>query len=368
MRQFLSFVKKEWYHIIRDRRTVLILLGIPIMQILLFGFAITTEVKNARLAVFDPSHDEMTQQIKSHFQASERFILTEELASPHEINDVFTRGKADLALIFGERFAENLRHTGEASVQLIIDGAEPNQASMMSGYAQQILYMYRQELAGEHLPSCRITAQVKMLYNPQGKSVFYFVPGIMGMILTLICGMMTSIAIVREKETGTMELLLASPMKPAYIILAKIVPYFVLSVLNLATILIMSVSVLHVPIAGNLILLTAVSLLFIFLALSVGLFISGLVDNQTAAMLASGMGMMMPVMLLSGMIFPVSSMPDALQWLSAAVPARWYIQAVKKIMIQGVGLRFVLKEIAILTAMASVFVALSLKQFKTRLN
>lgn len=140
MRQFLSFVKKEWYHIIRDRRTVLILLGIPVMQILLFGFAITTEVKNARLAVFDPSHDEMTQQIKSHFQASERFILTEELASPHEINDVFTRGKADLALIFGERFAENLRHTGEASVQLIIDGAEPNQASMMSGYAQQILY------------------------------------------------------------------------------------------------------------------------------------------------------------------------------------------------------------------------------------
>lgn len=200
MRQFLSFVKKEWYHIIRDRRTVLILLGIPIMQILLFGFAITTEVKNARLAVFDPSHDEMTQQIKSHFQASERFILTEELTSPHEINDVFTRGKADLVLIFGERFAENLRHTGEASVQLIIDGAEPNQASMMSGYAQQILYMYRQELAGEHLPSCRITAQVKMLYNPQGKSVFYFVPGIMGMILTLICGMMTSIAIVREKR------------------------------------------------------------------------------------------------------------------------------------------------------------------------
>ncbi|WP_314950174.1 ABC transporter permease [Tannerella forsythia] len=368
MRQFLSFVKKEWYHIIRDKRTVLILLGIPVMQILLFGFAITTEVKNARLAVFDPSHDEMTQQIKSHFQASERFILTEELTSPHEINDVFTRGKADLVLIFGERFAENLRHTGEASVQLIIDGTEPNQASMMSGYAQQILYMYRQELAGEHLPSCRITAQVKMLYNPQGKSVFYFVPGIMGMILTLICGMMTSIAIVREKETGTMELLLASPMKPVYIILAKIVPYFVLSVLNLATILILSVSVLHVPIAGNLILLAAVSLLFIFLALSVGLFISGLVDNQTAAMLASGMGMMMPVMLLSGMIFPVSSMPDALQWLSAAVPARWYIQAVKKIMIQGVGLRFVLKEIAILTAMASVFVALSLKQFKTRLN
>ncbi|MDO4704421.1 ABC transporter permease [Tannerella sp.] len=368
MEQFVSFVKKEFYHIFRDRRTVLILLGIPVMQILLFGFAITTEVKNARLAVFDPSHDKVTQHIKERFQASEHFVLSEELMFPHEIDDVFKRGDADLVLVFGECFAENLRHTGEASVQLIIDGTEPNQASMMSGYAQQILYMHQQELAGEYRIPCRITAQVKMLYNPQAKSVFYFVPGIMGMILTLICGMMTSIAIVREKETGTMELLLASPMKPAYIILAKIVPYFVLSILNLATILLLSVFVLHVPIAGSLLLLSAVSLLFIFLSLSVGLFISGLVDNQTAAMLASGMGMMMPVMLLSGMIFPVSSMPDMLQWLSAAVPARWYIQAVKKIMIQGVGLRFVLKEIAILTAMASVFVALSLKQFKTRLN
>ncbi len=368
MKQFITFVRKEFYHIFRDKRTMLILLGMPIIQILLFGFAITTEVKNTQVAVFDPSKDVSTQRIKEQFQASEYFTIAEELQSPDQINDVFKYGKINLVVVFSENFADNLLHKGEATIQLIADGTDPNQASMLTGYASGILGSYQQELTEQYKVPFQILPEVKMLYNPQGKSAYNFVPGVMGLILMLICAMMTSIAIVREKETGTMEVLLSSPLKPIYIILAKAVPYFTLSIANLLTILLLSVFVLDVPIAGSLFWLVVISLLFIFMALSLGLLISTLVDTQMAAMLASGMGLMMPIMLLSGMIFPIESMPKVLQWISAIIPARWYIEAVKKIMIQGVEIQFVLKEIGILAAMAGGLIILSLSKFKTRLN
>jgi len=369
MKQFISFIKKEFYHIFRDKRTMLILLVMPVVQILLFGFAITTEVKNAQIAVFDPSKDVYTQFIKERFQASEYFTVARELTSPDQINDVFKYGKINLVLVFSENFAENLL-TGEAAVQLISDGTEPNQASMLTGYASGILNACRQELAAMgHAPlSIKIAPEVRMLYNPQGKGAYNFVPGVMGLILMLICAMMTSIAIVREKETGTMEILLSSPVKPIYIILAKAVPYFILSVVNLATILLLSVYALDVPVSGSLFWLILLSFLFIFTALALGLLISTFVNTQMAAMLASGMGLMMPVMLLSGMIFPIESMFEILQNVSAIIPARWYIEAVKKIMIQGVEIQFVVKEFCILAVMTGCLIVLSLSRFKTRLS
>lgn len=367
MKQFRAFVKKEYYHIFRDKRTMLILLGMPIMQILLFGFAITTEVRNSQVAVFDPSKDATTQFIKERFQASRYFTIAEELTSHEQINDVFKYGKINLVMVFSENFADNLLHTGEAAVQLISDGTDPNQAAMLTGYATGILGLCRQELMQQHRIPFQIAAETKMLFNPQGKGAYNFVPGVMGLILMLICAMMTSIAIVREKETGTMEILLSSPLKPIYIILAKAVPYFTLSLVNLVTILLLSVFVLDVPVAGSLIMLILLSFLFIFTALALGLLISTIVNTQLAAMLASGMGLMMPVMILSGMIYPIESMPTILQWISSIVPARWYIEAVKKIMIQGVELKFVVKELCIISAMAAGLIVISLKKFKTRL-
>jgi len=206
------------------------------------------------------------------------------------------------------------------------------------------------------------------LYNPQMLGAFNFVPGVLGMIMLLICAMMTSIAIVREKEMGTMEILLVSPMKPIYTILSKITPYFVLSCVNFATIMLLSVYVLKVPVAGSFISLVVVSLLYIFLSLALGLLVSTMTNSQQAAMLISGMGLMLPVMLLSGMIFPVENMPIALQWLSDIVPAKWYISAVKTIMIKGLGITAVLKEVAILSLMSLVLVGVSLKKFKIRLE
>ncbi|MDR2883456.1 MAG: ABC transporter permease [Alistipes sp.] len=359
MKQFAAFVKKEFRHILRDRRTLLILLGMPVAQILLFGFAITTEVRNARVAVWDPAPDVETRRVVERIDASPYFTVAERLGSPGDIDDVFRRGRAGLVVVFGPGPADEPDGgTGGAAIQLIADGTDPNQAVMLTNYATGII------ASGAAAPP----VEVRMLYNPQGRSAFNFVPGVMGLILMLICAMMTAIAIVREKETGTMEVLLASPVRPVYIILAKAVPYFVLSVANLATILLLAVFVLGVPVAGNLVWLVAVSLLFIFTALALGLLISTLVGNQMAAMLASGMGLMMPTMLLSGLIFPIESMPPPLQWLSCAVPARWYIEAVRRVMIQGVEVRFVLREIAILGGMALVFVAASLRNFKTRLS
>ena len=367
MKQFIAFVRKEFFHIFRDRRTMLILLGMPVVQIILFGFAITTEVKNVRVAVLDPSNDVVTRRIIDRVDASEYFIVTRRLHSPGEVEHSFRRGDIDMAIVFGERFSDNL-YTGEAGVQIISDATDPNMATMQAGYATNIISMAGQEMLPPGVHASAIVPQVKLLYNPQMKSAYNFVPGVMGLILMLICAMMTSISIVREKETGTMEVLLVSPVRPLLIILAKAVPYFVLSFVNLITILLLSVYVLHVPVAGSLFWLVTVSLLFIFVSLALGLLISTVTHTQVAAMLVSGLMLMMPTMLLSGMIFPIESMPAVLQGVSTLIPARWYIQAVRKLMIEGVDVSFVLAEIGILAVMAVSLITVSFKKFKNRLE
>lgn len=367
MKQFIAFVRKEFYHIFRDRRTMLILLGMPIVQIILFGFAITTEVKNVRVAVLDPSNDVITRRIIDRMDASEYFSVTRRFYSPGDIDHFFRRGDIDMVLVFSERFSDNL-YTGGASVQIVSDATDPNMATMQAGYAMNIISATGQEMLPPGMQASAIVPQLKLLYNPQMKSAYNFVPGVMGLILMLICAMMTSISIVREKETGTMEILLVSPVKPLFIILAKAVPYFVLSFVNLVTILLLSVYVLGVPVAGSLFWLVVVSLLFIFVSLALGLLISTVTHTQVAAMLVSGLMLMMPTMLLSGMIFPIESMPAILQAISAVLPARWYIQAVRKLMIEGVDISLVLAEISILAVMAVILIAVSFKKFKHRLE
>ena len=367
MKQFIAFVRKEFFHIFRDRRTMLILLGMPIVQIILFGFAITTEVKNVRVAVLDPSNDMVTRRIIDRMDASEYFSVTRRLHSPQEVEKSFKAGDIDMALVFSERFADNL-YTGDARVQLVSDATDPNMATMQVGYAGNIMAAVQLEMMPPGIRATTIVPQVKLLYNPQMKSAYNFVPGVMGLILMLICAMMTSISIVREKETGTMEILLVSPVKSIFIILAKAVPYFVLSFVNLVTILLLSVYVQEVPVAGSLFWLIVVSLFFIFVSLALGLLISTVTRTQVAAMLVSGLILMMPTMLLSGMIFPIESMPAILQGISVVLPARWYIQAVRKLMIEGVDISFVLMEISILAVMAVLLITVSFKKFKNRLE
>ena len=362
MKQFWAFIKIEFFHIFRDRRTMLILLGMPVLQIILFGFAITTELNHSRVAVLDPSKDAVTTRITERIDENRYFSVVKELSSASDIETVFRHDEADIVVVFTPDFDANLS-TGEAGIQLVVDATDPNTGNMMAGYVQGIV--------GQALQSGTQSSpivQTHLLFNPQMKSAYNFVPGVMGLILMLICAMMTSISIVREKETGTMEVLLVSPIRPIFIILAKAVPYLVLSCVNLATILLLSVYVLHVPVEGSLWTLSFLSLLLIAVALSLGLLISCVVQNQVAAMIVSGMGLMMPVMLLSGMIFPIESMPAVLQWISNIIPARWYIQAVKKVMIEGLGMAAVWHEALILSGMAALLIGLSLKKFKERLE
>lgn len=362
-----TFVQKEFHHIFRDRRTMLILLGMPIVQIILFGFAITTEVKNVKVAVLDYSKDISTRQIIDKLDASEYFDVRRILQNSNETEETFKRGEADLIVVFEPNFENNLRHTGQAKIQLIADATDPNNATILTGYATNIITDYQQSLAA-HPISIQIIPQVKLLYNPGMQSAYNFVPGVMGLILMLICAMMTSISIVREKETGTMEVLLVSPVRPLMMIIAKMVPYFFLSCINLITILLLSVYVLHVPVEGNLLSLAFLSWIFIIVSLLLGLLVSTIAKTQVEAMLFSGMVLMMPTVLLSGMIFPVENMPLPLQIISNVIPAKWYIIGVKKIMIEGLSISYTMNNISVLTLMAVILVIISLKKFNKRLE
>ena len=366
--QFTAFVGKEFHHILRDRLTVFILVGLPILMLTLFGFAITTEVKNTRVAVFDLSHDDATHAITNRIAANPYFKFARTLSRPDQIDSVFRHNEAGLVVVFSEHFSEHLIHTQNAQIQFIADGTDPNTAQTLVQYATAIIATWAQEQTVSPLAPFTIVPNIKLLYNPGMKSAYNFVPGVMGMVLMLICAMMTSIAIAREKENGTMEVLLVSPMKPIVMILAKTVPYLALSIVNLASILTLSVFVLGVPIAGNIVVLIAISTIFIFVALALGLLISSIVETQLVALLISGMALMAPIMLLSGMMFPIDNMPWPLQWLSNLIPARWYIAAVKKVMIKGLGFESIIHEAIILSGMAIFFIAVSLKNFKTRLE
>lgn len=347
MKQFIAFVIKEAKHILRDKRTMLILFGMPVVMMLLFGFAITTDVKNVRTVVVTSEMSPRTQQAVERLAQSEYFIITQTVNTPHEAEQLIRSQKADMALVFAKN----------RGMQIMVDGSDPNMAQQWVTYAQQTI-----------ANSSLSTIHSQLLYNPQMKSAYNFVPAIMGMLLMLICAMMTSISIVREKEKGTMEVLLVSPVRPLMVIIAKAVPYLVLAFGILITILLMARFVLGVPLAGSLFWILAVSTLYILLALSLGLLISNIAQTQLVALLMSAMVLLMPVVMLSGMLFPVESMPTILQWLSAVVPPRYYIEAMRKLMIMGVGIGEVAHEVTVLAGMTVVLLAIALKKFNVRLE
>ena len=355
MKQFLSFVIKEAKHILRDKRTMLILFGMPVVMMLLFGFAITTDVKNVRTVVVTSQMDLQTQQAVDRLAQSEYFSITHTVATPQEAERLIRSQQADMAVVFGKDFASR-----KSGVQLIVDGSDPNMAQQWTNFAQQTILA--------PLAAHRSSLSTKLLYNPQMKSAYNFVPAIMGMLLMLICAMMTSISIVREKEQGTMEVLLVSPVRPLMVIIAKAVPYLVLAFTILVVILLMSRYVLGVPLAGSLFWIVAVSIIYILLALSLGLLISNIAQTQLVALLLSAMVLLMPVVMLSGMMFPVESMPQVLQWVAAVVPPRYYIDAMRKLMIMGVGIGEVAKEVLVLTGMTALLLTVALKKFNVRLE
>lgn len=368
MKQFLVFVKKEFYHILRDRWTMIILVILPIMMIILFGFGINTEVKNSKFAIYDPSNDIATQGIINKLNTSEYFTIADYIDNPNEIEQIFREGDIGFVLIFSENFYQNMLHTGDAQIQMITDATDPNTANTLVNYATALIGEYQRELMQINQIPYQIVPEVKLLYNPGMVGAYNTVPGVMGMVLMLICAMMTSVSIAREKELGTMEVLLVSPMKPFLIIISKMVPYFTISIFNLISLLLLAVYVLHVPMNGSLLTLGLVSLIFIFVSLALGLLISSVVETQLVALLISGMVLMLPVILLSGLMFPIETMPLALQAIAQVIPAKWFIVALRNIMIKGLGFSSIIREVVVLSVMAVVLVIASFKRFKNRLE
>ncbi len=370
MKQFLAFVRKEFYHMFRDPKTLLLLFGMPIAQILLFGFALTNEIKDSKIVVIDYAQDNASKNIIHKLSANPAFDLAESHFNAEQIENAFQKGTIKLAVIFPANFEHNLLHSSNSQIQIIADASDPNTASTLSNYASAIIQDYQLsqlQQQGMATTPLNIDTQIRMIYNPELKGATNYVPGVMALVLLLVSVLMTSVSIVREKELGTMEILLVSPVSPLMVIISKAIPYFALSIFNLTIILMLSYFLLELPIAGSLVLLYAASSLLILTGLALGLLISNSTDSQQTAMLISLMGMLIPTILFSGFMFPIENMPWPLQIISNVVPSKWYYIIVKDVMIKGLGFSSVWKEMLILTSMAIALLLISLKKYKIRL-
>lgn len=379
MNRFSAFVKKEFFHILRDRRTLLILFGMPLAMVLVFGFALTNEIKNAKIAVLDYDHGQHSRQITNRLLSSGYFQLEKNLTSYRDIEATFRRGKVKLVVIFPANFTNDYAHGQQrsdmsAQVQLLADASEQNTAISLTNYATSIIQGYRSDILGngqnppDAVPPLQIAIEPRMVFNPELKGAFVFVPGVMALVLLLVSALMTSVTIAREKETGTMEVLLVSPLSQLQILFGKVLPYLLLSFVNGCVIIALGVFLLGIPLHGSLLLLLGETLLFIFMSLSIGLLISTITSTQLVAMFASMLLMLMPTIFLSGFMFPIESMPRFLQIVSNIIPAKYFIDIVKGIMIKGVGLNDLWLPTLVLFFMAATLMGISLRNLKPRLE
>jgi len=368
MKQLLAFIRKEFYHVFRDRRTLLILFGMPVVQILLFGFALSSEVKNIGIAIQDNAQDVHSHEIINRIQTSSYFKVERPITDYKAVENRFRAGEIKCALIFPLNFGSDLFRKEGAKIQLIADASDPNTATIVSNYLTAIIKNYQMELQPGAKPSYQIVPQLRQLYNEEQNGSLNFIPGVIALIFMIVSTALTSVAVVREKELGTMEILLVSPFKPIMVLIAKAIPYLLLSLINFILILILAVFLLHVEIRGSLPLIFLESILFIITCLSLGLLISNLTNSQQTAMLLSMMGMMLPTLLLTGFMFPLENMPKIFQWISNIVPSKYYYAIIKAIMLKGLGFSYVWKETLILAGMSVLLLTIALKRFKIRLE
>lgn len=367
-----GFMGKEFRHIVRDRRTLAILLGLPLAQVLLFGFAVRTDIRGVRVAVVDPAPDAASRSLQARFRGTDLFDVVAVTGSVDQLPGLFARGAIDQALVFPPDFGGRLRR-GDAELQVITDATDPNTGSTMQAYATRVVTGWQATDRGAGWDGgggagVRIEPRVRMRFNPTLESVNLFVPGLIAILLTVVSALMSAISLSREKETGTLEVLLVSPLRPWQIIVGKLLPYLSLGFVNLATVLLAAWLVFGVPFRGSLVLLVAESLLFILASMGLGVLIAARTSSQRTAMIGALMGLLLPTLLLSGMVFPLSSMPGWLQALSNIVPGRWYLLTARGIMLKGVGFAELWQETAVLVAMTVGLIVVSIRAFNIRLN
>jgi ABC-2 type transport system permease protein len=365
MKPFLAFVKKEFFHILRDTRTLVILFGMPIAQVLIFGYAVTNEFKNAPIAIVDQAHDELSHELVQHLAASGHFIVSARPDNVEQLDALFRAGDVKMGIVIPPAFEAGFLRDKNAGLQLITDGSDPNYATTLINYGTQMIAGFQQRYAGGP-GRYQIDVETRMVFNPLLVSAYNFIPGVIAIILLLISAMMTSLTIAKEKETGTMDLLLVSPLNPLVIILGKVTPYVLLSLINAVIILLMGYFIFEVPIEGSLFLLLGLCLLYVLTALSLGILISTKAATQQAAMMGSIFSLLMPSMLLSGFIFPIDSMPTMLRYVSRIVPATYFIDILKGVMLKGLGLSYIWKPTVVLVGMTLFLLTASWFSFKVR--
>jgi len=363
-----GLLRKEAYHILRDRRTLVVLIAMPVVQVVLFGFAIRTDVNDVRLAIVDPAPDYATIALRNRFASAGIFRTVAVVPRTDDLEPLFQTGEAQQALVFAPGFASDLARGEPARILLVTDATEPNTGSLLQAYAQTVIERYQREIGAGGSRSLTIVPTVRLRFNPTRESANLFVPGLMAFVLTVVSSMMTAISLTREKETGTMEALLVSPLKPWEIIVGKVAPYLLIGFISTVAIIVEARLVFRVPLRGSLVLLLFEGALFILVSLSLGILVSARTSSQRVAMMGALLGTMLPNVLLSGFIFPVESMPLLLRIVSNIVPGRWFVEIARGIMLKGVGLEYLWKETLILAAMASLLLAASAGSFKERLE
>jgi ABC-2 type transport system permease protein len=362
-----ALVRKEGYHILRDRRTLAVIVFLPVLQVLLFGYAISTDVDHVRLAIVDPEPDDATIALRERFAAGGLFDMVAVVPRTRDLEPLFQDGRAQEALVFDPGFAADLSRGTGGRLLIVTDATEPNSGSAFQYYAMGVIDGYRRELAGRE-QTIAIAPESRMRFNPTRESSNLFVPGLMAFVLTIISSLMTAISLTREKETGTMEALLVSPLRPWQIIVGKVTPYLGIGFFSVVAIVSAARLVFGVPLRGSLLLLLTEGILFILVSLSLGILISARTSSQRVAMLGALVGTMLPNMLLSGFIFPIESMPMLLQWVSYVVPGRWFVTIARSIMLKGTGLDYLWRETLVLGAMALGLLVASARSFKARLE
>jgi ABC-2 type transport system permease protein len=367
MTSLIGLIRKEGHHILRDRRTLAVIVLMPVLEVVLFGFAIRTDVTRVRLAIVDAAPDEVTHALRARFSATDVFSLVAVVPRAGDLEPLFERNLVQEAVVLEPGFGERLARGLGAAVLVIADTTEPNSGVAMQSYALAVLLDYERELRSQSA-AVAIVPEVRMRFNPTRQSSNLFVPGLMAFVLTIVSSLMTAISLAREKETGTMEALLVSPLRPWQIILGKVVPYVAIGFASVVAVVVEARLVFDVPMRGSLLLLLGEGVLFIVVSLSLGILVSARTSSQRVAMMGALLGTMLPTMLLSGFIFPIESMPLPLRVLSNVVPAKWFVEVSRAIMLKGVGLRYIWPETVVLLAMALVLLALSTRSFKERLE
>jgi drug efflux transport system permease protein len=384
MTSLRGLLRKELFHIRRDKRTAAVLIALPIVQVMLFGYAIRTDVDNIRLAVVDPAPDNGTIALRDRFAAAGVFRIVAVVPRIQDVDPLFGSGAAQQAIVFYPGFADDLGKGVPAKLLVITDATEPNTGSLLQSYAQSVVSQWSSEVGrasgagrasgtnrvGPFGPakSISIVPQVRMRFNPTRESKNLFVPGLMAFVLTIISSLMTAISLTREKETGTMEALLVSPLRPWEIIVGKVTPYLAIGFISVIAVLVEALLVFRVPLRGSVLLLLFEGALYILVSLALGILISARTSSQRVAMMFALLGTMLPNILLSGFIFPLESMPAPLQLISYVVPGRWFVAIARGIMLKGIGLTYVWRETLILGAMATVLLVASMRSFNERLE